>query len=308
MRVDNILLEDLIKFQQIEYKIIRGYYWTGNKSDLLSNEMSKLYNLRRDFKKQGNPVQEVFKLIMNSSYGKTIQKPIKSDLVYKQISVKNKKGDIQYDADRYLRKNSLLVKSFYDVAENIRCFECNKSFDDFFVPNLIGVQTLTMSKRIMNEVMCLAEDLNIPIYYQDTDSMHILKSRINELENEYYNKYNRVLRGSDMGQFHPDFDELSGDVTSIESYFLGKKAYCDKLTNENNEIEHHLRLKGIPNNLLNCQYEDPLELYEKLYDGESFNFNLLQLRPSFEFTKDFRIKSRSQFCRNIKFNTELGSF
>ncbi|ELP86281.1 hypothetical protein EIN_114450 [Entamoeba invadens IP1] len=186
MRVDNILLEDLIKFQQIEYKIIRGYYWTGNKSDLLSNEMSKLYNLRRDFKKQGNPVQEVFKLIMNSSYGKTIQNPIKSDFVYKQISVKNIKGVIQYDADRYLRKNSLLVKSFYDVAENIRCFECNKSFDDFFVPNLIGVQTLTMSKRIMNEVMCLAEDLNIPIHYQDTDSMHILKSRITELEYEYF--------------------------------------------------------------------------------------------------------------------------
>ncbi|ELP87578.1 hypothetical protein EIN_215960 [Entamoeba invadens IP1] len=277
MRVDNILLENLIKFQQIEYKIIRGYYWTGNKSDLLSKEMAKLYNLRRDFKKQGNPVQEVFKLIMNSSYGKTIQKPIKTDLVYKQISVKNNKGDIQYDADRYLRKNSLLVKSSYDVAENIRCFECNKSFDDFFVPNLIGVQTLTMSKRIMNEVMCLAEDLNIPIYYQDTDSMHILKSRITELEDEYFKKYNRVLRGSDMGQFHPDFDELSGDVTSIESYFLGKKAYCDKLSNEKNEVAHHLRLKDIHNILLNCQYEDPLELYKKLYYGESFKFNLLQL-------------------------------
>ncbi|ELP86280.1 hypothetical protein EIN_114440 [Entamoeba invadens IP1] len=111
-----------------------------------------------------------------------------------------------------------------------------------------------------------------------------------------------------MGQFHPDFDELTGDVTSIESYFLGKKAYCEKLSNDKNEVAHHLRLKGIPDNLLNCQYEDPLELYKKLYDGESFNFNLLQLRPSFEFTKDFRIKSRSQFCRNIKFNTELGSF
>jgi len=30
-----------------------------------------------------------------------------------------------------------------------------------------------MSKRIMNEVMCLAEDLGIEIYYTDTDSMHI---------------------------------------------------------------------------------------------------------------------------------------
>lgn len=30
-----------------------------------------------------------------------------------------------------------------------------------------------MSKRVMNEVMCLAEDNGIDIKYQDTDSMHI---------------------------------------------------------------------------------------------------------------------------------------
>ncbi|ELP90827.1 hypothetical protein EIN_027460 [Entamoeba invadens IP1] len=178
---------------------------------------------------------------MNSSYGKTNQKPIKTDLVYKQISVKNNKGDIQYDADRYLKKNSLLVKSFYDVAENIRCFECNKSFDDFFVPNLIGVQTLTMSKRIMNEVMCLAEDLNIPIYYQDTDSMDVLKSRITELEDEYYKKYNRVLRGSDMGQFHPDFDELSGDVTKLYKKLYDGESFNLIFYN----LEHHLNLLKI---------------------------------------------------------------
>ena len=36
-----------------------------------------------------------------------------------------------------------------------------------------GIITLDMSKRIMNEVMCLAEDIKIPIYYQDTDSMQM---------------------------------------------------------------------------------------------------------------------------------------
>jgi hypothetical protein len=37
----------------------------------------------------------------------------------------------------------------------------------------IGAFILSMSKRIMSEVMCLAEDNGIEIYYQDTDSMHI---------------------------------------------------------------------------------------------------------------------------------------
>jgi hypothetical protein len=33
----------------------------------------------------------------------------------------------------------------------------------------------------MNEVMCLADDNNINIYYQDTDSMHITKSQVDTL-------------------------------------------------------------------------------------------------------------------------------
>jgi hypothetical protein len=39
-----------------------------------------------------------------------------------------------------------------------------------------------MSKRIMNEVICLAEDNEIEIFYQDTDSMHIQKADIPRLE------------------------------------------------------------------------------------------------------------------------------
>ena len=37
----------------------------------------------------------------------------------------------------------------------------------------------------MNEVMFTAEDLDIKIIYQDTDSMHIGKSRLKDLSEEY---------------------------------------------------------------------------------------------------------------------------
>ena len=46
-------------------------------------------------------------------------------------------------------------------------------------------KSLVFQKRIMNEVMCTVEDLRIKIYYQDTDSIHIKRDRINELDNEY---------------------------------------------------------------------------------------------------------------------------
>ncbi|ELP86206.1 hypothetical protein EIN_516060 [Entamoeba invadens IP1] len=77
MRVDNIMLEDMINFQQIEFNIIRKYYWTGCKSNMFCNEIEKINNLRFKLKKEGNPLQNNYKLLMNSSYGKTIQKPIK---------------------------------------------------------------------------------------------------------------------------------------------------------------------------------------------------------------------------------------
>lgn len=302
MRVDNIELEDLIKFQQIEYTIKQGYYWEGVKSDVFSNEMYRIYQLRKEYKKQHNPLQEVLKLLMNSTYGKTIQKPIETKCVYKQKERTTKNGKIRYDADAYTRKNARLIKEFYDIGNGITCFEVKESFDKFFVPNLVGVQILSMSKRIMNEVMCLAEDLGIEIYYQDTDSMHIPCEDLPKLEAEYEKLYGRVLRGTEMGQFHPDFEsnKINGDLYAVESIFLGKKAYVDKLTN-GKEYDHHLRLKGIPNELLATEYSDPMVLYKKLYDGEAYKFNLLKLKPSFEMNKNMTIKSRLQFNRVIKF-------
>jgi hypothetical protein len=56
-----------------------------------------------------------------------------------------------------------------------------------------------MSKRIMNEVMCLAEDLGIQIYYQDTDSMHIKVDDIARLAEHYVAKYGRELIGKNLG-------------------------------------------------------------------------------------------------------------
>ena len=49
----------------------------------------------------------------------------------------------------------------------------NKSILNHFNYSHCGVEILSMSKRIMNEVMTLAEDGGLNIWYQDTDSMHI---------------------------------------------------------------------------------------------------------------------------------------
>ena len=85
----------------------------------------------------------------------------------------------------------------------------------------------------MNEVMCLAEDNNIDIYYQDTDSMHIGTDDIPKLADLFQQKYNRQLIGKNQGQFHSDFDSKLGKVLHADrSVFLGKKFYIDRLVVE----------------------------------------------------------------------------
>ncbi len=93
----------------------------------------------------------------------------------------------------------------------------------------------TYSKRIMNQVMCLADYSIIKINYQDTDSMHIEAHKVEKLNHLYKCKYNKELIGEELGQFHNDFDpdEWKGkgykDVVSVGLIAIGKKMYIDKL-------------------------------------------------------------------------------
>ena len=84
----------------------------------------------------------------------------------------------------------------------------------------------------MNEVMCLAYDIGCHVYYQDTDSIHIECEDLPRLEEEFLKKYHRELRGKDLGQFHNDFPTINGHdeiPRSIQSYFIMKKCYIDKI-------------------------------------------------------------------------------
>ena len=59
----------------------------------------------------------------------------------------------------------------------------------------IGAMILSISKRIMNEVICTAEDNKIKIYYTDTDSKQLEQKDLKRLGELYFEKYGRVLTG-----------------------------------------------------------------------------------------------------------------
>ena len=178
---------------------------------------------------------------MNSMYGKTILKPIEVDTVIVP----------EWRFEKYINYNYNFIQS------------CVKVYDKYYVKKIktiinhynhchCGVEVLSMSKRIMNEVMTLAEDLKLSIYYQDTDSIHINYEHVDVLSKEFKIKYNRDLIGDNMGSFHVDFnmEGSCGAIHAKECYFLAKKVYLDILESvdkDGNVINsNHIRMKSVP--------------------------------------------------------------
>ena len=119
--------------------------------------------------------------------------------------------------------------------------------------------------------MCIRDrDLRINIYYQDTDSMHIEDEKISMLADEFKKRYGRELIGSDIGQFHNDFDELE-NAYCVLHISAGKKIYYDLLRNDKGQTAEHLRLKGIPSetiiNHANKYFKGRVKNYIKHYTG-----------------------------------------
>ena len=315
--MDKTGLEDLIKFQGAEYKFIKGYYYNEGRNDSIKKTMKHLFEERLKFKKVKNPIQLVFKELMNSSYGKSFMKPIDSDKQYiprysynKETKQKEETGLKEF-IDKHYNNIKEITLMFDEKTYKI---ETIKPIDDHFNNVPVGVEILSMSKRIMFEVMTLAEDNEYNMYITDTDSIHIDTDKVEPLGELFKQKYGRNLIGSGMGEFHTDFDlnKSVGEIIATDSVFLGKKCYCDRLQSKDKDGKiingFHTRMKGIPDDSIITKAEndfggDIIKLYTELYENENgLEFDLLANKPKFEFHKNMTISSKKQFLRKVKFN------
>lgn len=303
--IDKIALEDAIQFQNISFDIIRGYYFDEGLNNTINSVIDNIFNERLNLKKNKNPAEIVYKLIMNSGYGKSIMKEIETETQYF-----NNESDLKV----FISRNYNWVVNYEQIYDSsLQKVKLVKSVDTHFNIAQVGVSILSWSKRIMNEVMCLAEDNQLNIYYQDTDSIHINETDIDVLAEKYNEKYNKQLIGKQMGQFHSDFDlEGCNNIYANRSIFLGKKCYIDELKgiNENGieKIGYHIRMKGIPSSCIawtakHLGYNNVFELYEDLYNGKEIEFDLTQeqSKDNFKFHSNGSIKTLEEFKRRIKF-------
>ena len=171
----------------------------------------------------------------------------------------------------------------------------------------------------MNEVFDVANTHKLPIYYTDTDSIHLNYDDVPILEKEFSKEYNRVLTGKQLGQFHIDFDMKDAgkgeEIYAVQSCFLGKKTYYDKLESKDKDgntiRSYHIRMKGITKEGIAHQakkYENGVDgLYEDLAKGNEIEFIMNPFDEENNSQKvlfqyiDGRVNFRNKFTRMVKF-------
>lgn len=309
MVVDLITLEDYVKFHEIEYTVKEAIYWTGAVVKTMGKLVEDMYTERKVQEKIDDTLGGAFKLILNSTYGKTLLKQCfsKSTLV---------KGVDKVNS--YIYNNFNTIKKMSDYREGVTKV-VSYAPDMSFNRAHIGCMILSMSKRIMNEVFDVADKAKIPIYYTDTDSMMMPKESELDLAAAYKMEYGKDMLGDKLGQFNSDF-KLTGskegaDITCNWAIYCGKKAYAMELKSINDKdvaiSGMHIRLKGVTmvgidavsRLLSDNSIEGRKMIYRLLASGVEIPF---VLNPSdvecvmFNFVNN-TVSTRGEFVRKVSF-------
>ena len=292
--ISNASLSDYLRYHKIEYEVVQGVIFDKPINKTIKKLMRKLYKKRQQLKKAKNPLQAAYKLLMNSFYGKTIQKAIeKVDRFFNS----------EEDFKDWEGKNAHLnwIGEVIDEETGKYKVTLPKDLENHENYSHIGSIILAHSKRIMNKIICLSEDLGYPVLYQDTDSMHMIKEHYEAVRIEYKKIHNQELHhGSDLGKCSNDFDLKEGlieepgfELYAVDSIFLGKKSYIDKVIyNSKGDHFYHFRMKGISQDCMRTlaenEYVDLMGLYKRLYENpDPVDFN----------EKDVHLKAK-KFDRN----------
>ncbi len=308
--VDKYALEDLVRYQEVDFDVIEGIYWNNGYNTNLGKLAEELHRERCKHKKTNPALANVLKLLMNSIYGKTAMKRSDSKITY--IPSEN--------FEEYLYENFGTVKEISNIDyPQVRVTQTD--YDNSFSLNHVAVSVLSTSKRIMNEVFHCMDECDMPMYYTDTDSIHMLDKDVNPLSEKFTELYGKELIGKSLGQFHTDFEmkdkygEDCDDVFSTYNITLGPKSYFDILqgTDSNGKIQMgtHIRLKGITEAGIkkklseygNDSVESAKALFNDLKDGKEVEFILNPSETVSMYYDENQVKTRevNAFKRKLTF-------
>jgi len=215
------------------WKLLGGYSFLTSKL-FFADEMRELYAERQRLKREGNDLQLLYKIIMNSSYGIFGLR----DIVVKELDkYKNELGTFFLEM-RECRKfgekgicytDTLVRQDVFISLESDKKVVIARDFSTFSVP-LWATHITSCARFWLHSVMLFLTKLNKMVYYCDTDSV-FTDADVSDFEK-------LCLLGNNLLEWKHE--------TSIEkAFFFAPKSYILKFSNENLKI----KAKGLGNAL-----------------------------------------------------------
>jgi len=193
-------------------KVVKGLFWTKSGRPF-KNVVEKLYKSRQELKEAGDSREYVYKLMLNSLYGKLLEQ-VRSRVTFS----KEPKDKNEADCIEELNNGQWL---------------CYKTLDNPIVskPCHLGSYVLAHSRAIMNEFIRKLGRENV--WYTDTDSLYCTM--------EDFEKSGIALGGG-LGEMKNDY----GDGCYItEAVFLDQKKYLLKKVNKDGSTSISTKFLGL---------------------------------------------------------------
>ena len=241
----NVDIEDAIS---IGYKIKfvgSCLVYDHSRSDLFSEYVGFWYDKKagEDLKpedKRNMALREIAKLMMNSLYGKTLQKAHFTN----QTIINNTSEAFKFLENHHLTDLILLGNGKVLIKGEVK--EINED-DKITKPSQIGAFILSYSRRLMMMYNKILDPTlkSVKVTYTDTDSMHISGMdyfKLKELE---------LIRNGELGYLSND---IKKDGIIFEEINLGSKLYMYKYINKEEEIKTVMKCKGLPKKYLKEEF------------------------------------------------------
>eukprot|EP00033_Pygsuia_biforma_P000450 GCRY01000534.1.p1 GENE.GCRY01000534.1~~GCRY01000534.1.p1 ORF type:complete len:1471 (-),score=118.29 GCRY01000534.1:1187-5599(-) len=300
----SIDLMEAVKYNGARISNIRKAIEWENKGKIFDC-IKDLYDCRKQMKKEKNAAMSMgYKTLMNSGYGKFIQRMFDEDSAIYSCDTNEQKNEI----DNLFR--SYKVKYFDFMNNNNQMFINHDKFENKAQkPTHIGSFVLAYSKKIMND--CCAKmggftDWDKTFYYQDTDSYHINAEQLEMLKKATLDD-GRPLIGTDLCQLHDDLDLLE-DAIIVKSVFVRPKLYIDmcvgKDENEKYEMKCHKRAKGVPRSLVENLSVEDYEKYLEKNTGE-FTYELFKKNTKKQTETSIKVESMTKVINQEEWNGRM---
>jgi hypothetical protein len=227
-------------------RIVHGVIWP-DREPIFREMINKMYAIKRDNKRDAPAVANIGKLLMNSSYGKMLQRLVEDN--WRIFSLTG--GDQYYTSEGYRRpkpaKANVTYDEDYDKAELDQLYRRFRVMEEHTLANgnqalvrvradpehkhenhpvHLGAFILAWTKVLMNQCIDSFDGFTSwdgTFYYTDTDSLHVHARALAMMK-----KKRPDIIGEELGQLHDDIDEVKNGKI-IASRFVRPKLYMDEI-------------------------------------------------------------------------------